>query len=51
MAKKTDTPTRGKRSKKKTRQGQSNNTKYGRPGAHGGNKNYKKKHRGQGRKR
>jgi len=35
--------------KKKTRQGQSTRTIYGRPGPHGGNKRYKKKYRGQGK--
>jgi len=37
--------------KKKTRQGQSNRTIYGRPGHNGGNKRYKKRYRGQGKKR
>ncbi len=37
--------------KKKTRQGQSNRTIYGQPGIHGGNKGYRKKYRGQGKKR
>ena len=35
--------------RKKTRQGQSNNTKRGNPGPHGGNSLYKKKYKGQGR--
>ena len=35
--------------KKKTRQGQSNNTKRGTPGPSGGNKQYKKRYRGQGK--
>ena len=38
-----------KKVKKKTRQGQSNNTRRGMPGPHGGNKNYKKRYRGQGK--
>jgi hypothetical protein len=46
--KKTDTGR--KKTKKKTRQGQSNNTKRGMPGPHGGNKLYRKRYRGQGRK-
>jgi len=37
--------------KKKTRQGQSTRTIYGKPGPYGGNKGYKKKYRGQGKKR
>ena len=37
--------------KKKTSQGQSNRTKYGNPGVHGGNKKYKKRYRGQGKRR
>jgi len=41
----------GRSIKKKTSQGQSNRTKYGRPGVHGGNKRYKKRYRGQGKKR
>jgi len=41
----------GKNVKKKTRQGQSSRTKYGSPGPDGGNKSYKKKYRGQGKKR
>jgi hypothetical protein len=51
MAKASIIPARGKKFKKKTRQGSSTNTKYGKPGPHGGNKHYKKKHRGQGKKR
>jgi len=44
--------TAGKKAhKKKTRQGQSNRTIYGRPGHNGGNKRYKKRYRGQGRTR
>jgi len=39
------------RVKKKTRQGNSSRTKYGRPGAEGGNKTYRKKYRGQGKGR
>ncbi len=35
--------------KKKTSIGNSKFTKSGRPGAHGGNKNYRKKYRGQGK--
>jgi len=35
--------------KKKTRIGLSKFTKYGHPGPSGGNKNYKKKYRGQGK--
>ena len=35
--------------KKKTRNGLSPFTKYGRPGPYGGNKNYKKRYRGQGK--
>tara|TARA_R110000824_G_scaffold13859_6_gene59605 strand:+ start:3738 stop:3893 length:156 start_codon:yes stop_codon:yes gene_type:complete len=35
---------------KKTRNGQSINTKYGSSGPHGGGKKYKKKYRGQGRR-
>ena len=35
--------------KKKTRIGNSKFTKTGRPGAHGGNKHYKKPYRGQGK--
>jgi len=42
---------KGKSHKKKTRQGQSNRTKFGRPGPQGGNKTYKKRYRGQGKKR
>ena len=34
--------------KKKTKNGNSKFTKQGLPGPHGGNKNYKKKYRGQG---
>ena len=37
--------------KKKTWQGQGSNSKFGSPGPHGGNKRYRKKHRGQGKKR
>jgi len=51
VAKQSNSPSRGKKFKKKTRQGSSTNTKYGRPGPHGGNKGYKKRHRGQGKKR
>ena len=51
MAKANTTPRGGKKFKKKTRQGNSTNTKYGRPEPHGGNKGYKKRHRGQGKKR
>ena len=40
-----------KTKKKKTSIGQSTLTKYGRPGPHGGNKNYKKRYRGQGKTR
>ena len=35
--------------KKKTRQGLSKLTKYGKPGECGGNKKYKKPYKGQGR--
>jgi hypothetical protein len=35
--------------KKKTSIGNSKFTKRGQPGAHGGNRHYKKKYRGQGR--
>jgi len=35
---------------KKTRNGQSSNTKYGSPGPQGGGKKYKKKYRGQGKR-
>jgi hypothetical protein len=35
---------------KKTYNGQGKNTKYGTPGPHGGNKKYKKKYRGQGKR-
>ncbi len=38
-----------KKTKKKTRQGQSSRTKYGLPGRFGGNKKYRKKYRGQGK--
>ena len=38
------------KTRKKTRQGRGRGTKYGRPGPNGGNKNYKKKYCGQGRK-
>jgi hypothetical protein len=34
---------------KRTRNGQSTNTKYGSPGPNGGGKRYKKKYRGQGK--
>ena len=37
--------------KKKTKIGLSTNTKYGSPGPHGGNKGYKKRYRGQGKRR
>ena len=37
-------------SRKKTYNGQSKFTKYGNPGHKGGNKKYKKKYRGQGKK-
>ena len=36
---------------KKTRQGQGKFSKFGQPGAFGGNKIYKKKYRGQGKRR
>jgi len=36
---------------KKTRQGLGKFTKYGQPGHCGGNKKYKKKYRGQGKRR
>ncbi len=36
--------------KKKTSIGNSKFTKRGQPGPHGGNKHYKKKYRGQGRR-
>ena len=42
---------KGKAPKKKTRQGLGKRTKYGRPGPNGGNKGYKKRYRGQGKKR
>ncbi len=42
---------KGRTPKKKTRQGQSNRTIYGRPGPNGGNKGYRKRYRGQGKKR
>ena len=48
MAKKSTTG-QGKKFKKKTRQGNSTNTKYGRPGPSGENKYYKKRRRGQGK--
>ena len=35
---------------KKTRQGSSTNTKTSKPGPNGGNKKYKKKYKGQGKK-
>ena len=35
--------------RKKTRQGRGRGTKWGRPGPHGSNDNYKKKYRGQGK--
>ena len=38
-----------KRTKKKTRQGNSKLSKSGQPGTHGGNKTYKKSYRGQGK--
>ena len=38
------------KTKKKTRQGMGLRTKWGNPGPNGGNKNYKKKYRGQGKK-
>ena len=47
MAKKNSGKREG--TKKKTRIGMSKFTKYGHPGAHGGNKNYRKRYRGQGR--
>jgi len=37
--------------KKKTYQGQGKRTKFGHPGPNGGNKRYKKRYRGQGKKR
>ena len=37
-------------SKKKTSIGNSKFTKFGQPGPHGGNKRYKKKYRGQGKR-
>jgi len=37
--------------KKKTSQGLGKRTKYGNPGPNGGNKGYKKKYRGQGKRR
>jgi len=36
--------------KKKTRVGNGKFTKYGSPGPYGGNKGYKKKYRGQGKR-
>ena len=36
--------------RKKTYNGQGKYTKYGTPGPHGGNKKYKKKYRGQGKR-
>ena len=38
------------RRKKKTSIGLGKFTKYGHPGANGGNKNYRKKYRGQGKR-
>ena len=38
------------RKKKKTSIGLSKFTKYGHPGPNGGNKNYRKKYRGQGKR-
>jgi hypothetical protein len=37
------------KNKKKTSIGNGTNTKHKQPGAHGGNKGYKKRYRGQGR--
>lgn len=41
--------TKLKSTKKKTRQGASTRTKYGKPGPNGGKKLYKKPRRGQGK--
>ena len=51
MAKVKNEKNKSKTARKKTKIGQSTNTKYGSPGPHGGNKNYKKRYRGQGKKR
>ena len=40
----------GLKSKKKPKLGHSHRTKWGNPGPHGGNKNYRKKYRGQGKR-
>ena len=49
MASKKNHTEKSKKKKKKTSIGQSQLTKYGTPGPHGGNKRYKKRYRGQGK--
>ena len=49
MASKKNHDQKTKKKKKKTRIGLSQLTKYGQPGPNGGNKNYKKRYRGQGK--
>ena len=51
MAKVKTSSSRGKAPKKKTRQGQGKFSKFGTPGPNGSNKGYRKRNRGQGKRR